>query len=88
MYGSERLTFIRMATLQRSPFFREQNGSYMSTDLGETLGWLRTQTVAQKKSPKQRQLIADVCLNHGVELFRGMLTARLRNPANLTERTL
>jgi Domain of unknown function DUF1828 len=66
-------------------FFREQNGSYTLTDLGETLGWLRTQTVALKKSPKQRQLIADVCLNHGVELFRGMLTARLRSPDEITD---
>jgi hypothetical protein len=66
-------------------FFREQNGSYTLTDLGETLGWLRTQTVALKKSPKQRQLIADVCLNHGVELFRGMLTARLKTSDEITD---
>jgi len=66
-------------------FLSEKNGSYTLTDLGETLGWLKTQTVASKKSPKQRQLIADVCLNHGVELFRGMLTVRLRTADDITE---
>lgn len=46
------------------------------TDLGESLRWLKMQTPAARRSPKQRQLIADVCLTHGVELFKGMLTAR------------
>jgi len=66
-------------------FLSEKNGSYTLTDLGETLGWLKTQTVAPKRSPKQRQLISDVCLTHGVELFRGMLTVRLRSPDDVTE---
>ncbi|HEU4583922.1 MAG TPA: DUF1828 domain-containing protein [Polyangiaceae bacterium] len=46
------------------------------TDLGESLRWLRMQTPSPKRSPKQRKLIEDVCLTHGVELFSGMLTAR------------
>ena len=66
-------------------FLSEKNGSFTLTDLGETLGWLKTQTVAPKKSPKQRQLIADVCLNHGVELFRGMLTVRLKTAEEVAE---
>ena len=66
-------------------FLSEKNGSFTLTDLGETLGWLKTQTVAPKKSPKQRQLIADVCLNHGVELFRGMLTVRLETPDEVAD---
>jgi hypothetical protein len=65
-------------------FLSERSGSYTLTDLGETLGWLKTQTLAPKRSPKQHQLISDVCLTHGVELFRGMLTVRLQSSAELT----
>lgn len=64
-------------------FLSEKNGSHTLTDLGETLGWLKTQSLAPKRSPKQRQLIADVCLTHGVELFRGMLVVRLNTPNDL-----
>jgi Domain of unknown function DUF1828 len=66
-------------------FLSESTGSYTLTDLGETLGWLKTQTVAPKRSPKQRQLIFDVCLTHGVELFRGMLTVRVQSPDEVTQ---
>lgn len=58
-------------------FAREQGTTITLTDLGETLRWLRMQSVAQRRSPKQRQLIADTCLNHGVEFFKGMLMLRV-----------
>lgn len=58
-------------------------GEATISDLGETLRWLRMQTVAQRRSPKQHQLIQDVCLTHGVELFRGMLTVRVQMPDEL-----
>jgi hypothetical protein len=58
-------------------FYVERNGSVLLTDLGETVRWLRMQTVASRRSPKQQQMIAEVCINHGVELFKGMLTLRL-----------
>ena len=48
------------------------------SDLGETTRWLRMQTVSPRRSPKQRALIEDTCLTHGVELYRGMLLARVR----------
>jgi hypothetical protein len=64
-------------------FLSEKNGTYTLTDLGETLGWLKTQSLAPKRSPKQRQMIADVCLTHGVELFRGMLAVRPASPKDL-----
>src|SRR3989304_10279563 len=89
---SERNGYVRIRTRYLYPdgdvidlFLSEKNGSFTLTDLSETLGWLKTQTVAPKKSPKQRQLIADVCLNHGVELFCGMLTVRLKTPDEVTE---
>lgn len=49
------------------------------TDLGETLRWLRGQTISAKLTKKQRQLLEDICLTNGVELFRGMLITRIRD---------
>jgi hypothetical protein len=34
------------------------------------------QTPSVRRTPRQRKLIEDVCLTHGVELFKGMLMAR------------
>jgi len=53
------------------------------TDLGETVRWLKMQTISPKRSPKQTQMIYDICLTHGVEFFRGMLQARYRPCENL-----
>jgi hypothetical protein len=52
------------------------NGLFVVTDLGETLRWLRSQTLAARRTTKQNALLEDICLTHGVELFKGMLTAR------------
>ncbi len=54
------------------------------TDLGEAVGWLRMQTVAPRRTPKQTALIHDVCQTHGVEFSRGMLTARCREGDQLS----
>lgn len=61
------------------------NNSSTLTDLGETLGWLRTQTVSERKTDRQRRLIEDVCLTHGVELYRGMLMVRVKNFDEMSE---
>lgn len=60
-------------------FLREKTEPATLTDLGETLRWLRMQTVSLNRSPKQKQLIEDICMTHGVEFFRGMLLVRLRS---------
>jgi hypothetical protein len=60
-------------------FFRESDGTFALTDLGESMRWLRMQTVSPSRSPKQRQLAQDVALTHGVEIFKGMLTTRVDN---------
>lgn len=57
------------------------------SDLGETLRWLRSQTLSPRRSPKQNALIADACVTHGVELYRGMLVARCRPGDSLAEVT-
>ncbi len=60
-------------------FLKDNGGVPTLTDLGETLAWLRMQTVANRKTTRQRQLIEDVCFTHGVKLYRGMLTTRVRD---------
>jgi hypothetical protein len=64
-------------------FLQEKNESMTVTDLGETMRWLRAQCISPRRSPKQRALIEDVCLNHGIEFFRGMLLARVKPADNL-----
>jgi len=59
-------------------FLRQEGDHIVVSDLGETTRWLRSQTVSLRRSPKQRSLIADICLTHGVEFFRGVLVARCR----------
>ena len=46
------------------------------TDLAETTGWLRMQSLATRRSPNQNRLISDTCITHGVEFHQGMLQAR------------
>lgn len=60
-------------------------GSGTLSDLGETVRWLRMQTLSPRRSPKQTAMIEDAALNHGVEFFRGMLQARVQNPADLAQ---
>ncbi len=57
-------------------YCRFDDGAGTVTDLGETVRWLRMQTLSLRRSPKQRALIEDICLNHGVEFYKGMLMAR------------
>lgn len=66
-------------------FFQGEGNIGTLTDLGETLRWLRMQTVSQKQSRKQQQLIADVCLTHNIELYQGMLMARVRRPQDFAD---
>lgn len=57
-------------------FVKQHDGVMTLSDLGESLGWLRMQTLATKRSPKQQKLVQDVCQTQGVELFKGQLTLR------------
>jgi hypothetical protein len=66
-------------------FIKAHQDAFTVSDLGETTRWLRMQTVAPRRSPKQKQMIEDACLTHGVELYRGTLTARsTQDPTALT----
>ena len=53
------------------------------SDLGETVRWLKMQTTSPRRSPKQNQMIQDICLTHGVEFYRGMLQVRYRSGEDL-----
>lgn len=59
-------------------FVQTKDGISIVSDLGETLRWLRSQTLSPRRTPKQDALIADACVTHGVELFKGMLVARCK----------
>jgi hypothetical protein len=59
-------------------FLQERDGRVTITDLGETMRWLRAQSISPRRSPKQTALVEDICLNHGLEFFRGMLLARVK----------
>lgn len=54
------------------------------SDLADTVGWLCTQSVSRRRSPKQNALIKDVCVTLGVEFYRGMLQARCRDGDDLS----
>ena len=66
-------------------FVLDRGNSYTLTDYGETLGWLRMQTISPKRTPKQLRLIEDTCQTLGVELFRGQLVLRFRTADELSE---
>jgi hypothetical protein len=63
---------------------KTENGPAI-TDLGESMRWLRSQTVALKRSPKQRLLIQDVCMTHAVQLMSGMLVAYVNKDTDFAD---
>jgi hypothetical protein len=66
-------------------FYKDEGDDIILTDFGETLGWLQMQTVSQRQSSKQRQLINDICLTHGINLHHGMLMVRLKQFDDLSD---
>ena len=64
-------------------FVHECDGLFTLTDLSEALGWLRTQSLSGRRSPKQKKLVQDVCLTQGVDLFKGQLILRCNDAAEL-----
>ena len=47
--------------------------------------WLRMQTITQRQTLKQQQLIADICLTHNVETYRGMLMVRVKQSEDFVD---
>jgi len=59
-------------------YLKETTGVVTLTDLGESVRWLRMQSLSSRRSPKQQKLVEDVCLTHGLEFFKGMLVLRVK----------
>lgn len=77
--------FVRIRTPYLYPdgdvidlYLQEKDGQITLTDLGDTLRWLRMQTVTRQKTDKQEALIRDICLTLGIEQYRGMLLLRVK----------
>ena len=51
----------------------ESDGTLTVSDFGETARWLRSNTQAVKRTPKQNSIIQDICLTHNVEFINGVL---------------
>ncbi len=66
-------------------FVKKYGDNFTLTDLGEALGWLRMQTPAVRRSPRQQKLIQDICVTQGVELFKGQLMLRCNKPARFSK---
>ena len=64
-------------------FVKERDGKFTLSDLGEALGWLRSQSLSGRRTPRQQKLVQDVCVTQGVEIFKGQLLLRCENPAGL-----
>lgn len=65
-------------------FCKPEGDVTLVSDLGETTRWLRMQTVAPRRSAKQKALLDDACVTHGVEFYKGMIQARVRAPEQLS----
>lgn len=59
-------------------YLKEKAGVVTLTDLGESLRWLRMQSLSPRRSPKQQKLVEDICLTHGLEFFKGMFVVRVK----------
>ncbi|MCY4559111.1 MAG: DUF1828 domain-containing protein [Chloroflexi bacterium] len=75
---------VRVRTPLRYPdggvvevFVLQRNGGLTITGFGESLGWLRMQSVSRRRSPKQNRMIRDACQTLGLELERGQLVLRV-----------
>lgn len=69
-------------------FVIEREGRLTISDFGESLGWLRMQSSAGRRSPKQSRLVEDVCQTLGLELERGELLFRAAEGAPVADSLL
>ena len=66
-------------------FCKSDGGTLTITDLAETTGWLRMQSLSERRSPKQTRFILDASETLEVEFYRGMLQARCRSGDSLAD---
>jgi hypothetical protein len=89
---SEHGNFLRIRTPFWYPdggivdiFLKQNEDNFTLSDLGESTGWLRLQTLSGKRSPRQLRLIQDVCLTIGIEFFKGQLLMRCKDLKKIPE---
>lgn len=63
----------------------DPSGVATISDLGETLRWLRMQSIGDRRTERQWRLIDDICQVTGVELYKNMLLARVREGESLAD---
>ena len=66
-------------------FVVERGGVWSVTDFGEASGWLEMKADAEKLSPRQVQMIEDICRTLGVTSRDGYLELRLKAPDEVGE---
>lgn len=66
-------------------YLRENGNALTLTDLGDALQWLWTHQVSERRTKRQEHLVQEVATRAGVEMFRGMLVIRLRDPQEMAQ---
>ncbi len=66
-------------------FVLDRGDYHLLTDFGEALGWLRMQSISTRRTPRQLELIKDVCRTLGIELSRGQLTLKVDADGDMAE---
>ena len=66
-------------------YFRENDQGVLLSDLGSTLMWLNTQTLVEKRTKRQLQIVRDVCVTHRVEFSEGALWLNVHGPTAFAE---
>ncbi len=66
-------------------FVVERGDEFVVTDFGVALGWLRTQSIRGRLTPRQRYLLDDICATLNIAVERGQLTLRVADQKDISE---
>ena len=69
-------------------FVATSEGRCTVSDRGEALGWLRTRSTSERRSPGKEQAVRDACQTLCVELRRGELVLRTQDGDAIGESVL
>ena len=64
-------------------FYREEAGTFLPADGGETLRWLRSQWAEATLPATIRDQVPGICQMHEIELWHGWLRVRLTQEAHV-----
>lgn len=64
-------------------YIKSLPNGFLLTDLGETVRWLKSQTINSKRTNKQIQMVTDICKTVGVDFFRGMISINTNDSSQL-----